>query len=275
MFDDIIRLALQEDIGRQDITTANLIPADQQGRGVFVAKDSGIIAGVEVCREVFHHLDPTVACRVFTADGQTIEAGEQIAEVTGPTGSLLSGERVALNLLQRLSGIATNTRNMAERIKSYKTKIIDTRKTTPGLRELEKYAVRVGGGHNHRFGLYDGVLIKDNHIVAGGGIINAVKTLRQRVPITIRIEVEVETLQQLELALQAGADIIMLDNMETATMRTAVEIVAGRALLEASGGITPDRLEEIAQTGVDYISVGSLTHSVKSLDISFNLLEVY
>lgn len=275
MIDAVIRQALQEDIGRQDITTANLVPAGQQARGVFVAKEAGVIAGTEVYQAVFRCLDPAVRCRVFIADGKTVQYGDQIAEITGKTSALLSGERVALNLLQRLSGIATRSRNMVERIKAYKTEIIDTRKTTPGLRELEKYAVRVGGGRNHRFGLYDGVMIKDNHIVAGGGILNAVKTLRQRVPITVKIEVEVESLEQLELALQAGADIIMLDNMDTPTMQKAVERVAGRALLEASGGITEDRLEEIAQTGVDFISIGALTHSVKSLDISFDLLEVY
>lgn len=274
MIDAIIRQALQEDIGRQDITTANLVPADQQARGMFLAKEAGVIAGTEVYQAVFRCLDPEMRCQVFITDGQTVQYGDQIAEISAKTSALLSGERVALNLLQRLSGIATRSRNMVERIKAYNTQIIDTRKTTPGLRELEKYAVRVGGGRNHRFGLYDGVMIKDNHIVAGGGILNAVKTLRQRVPITVKIEVEVESLEQLELALQAGADIIMLDNMDTPTMQKAVERVAGQALLEASGGITEDRLEEIAQTGVDFISIGALTHSIKSLDISFNLLEV-
>lgn len=275
MFDAIIRRALQEDIGRQDITTANLIPAGQQARGIIAAKEAGIIAGIAVCQAVFRRLDPDVRCRAFIADGQSVQPLDRIVEIAGRSTALLSGERVALNLLQRLSGIATRSRSMSERIKAYNTVIIDTRKTTPGLRELEKYAVRVGGGCNHRFGLYDGVMIKDNHIIAGGGILHAVKTLRQRIPITVKIEVEVESLEQLELALQAGADIIMLDNMDTATMRKAVELAAGKALLEASGGITEDRLEEIAQTGVDFISVGALTHSVKSLDISFDLAEVY
>lgn len=271
----IIKQALQEDIGRQDITTCNLVPADQQSRGILVAKASGIIAGTEICQAVFRHLDPGVQSQIFVADGQMVENGDVIAEFSGKTTALLGGERVALNLLQRLSGIATRTRKMSDKIKNYKAQIVDTRKTTPGLRELEKYAVRVGGGRNHRFGLYDGVMIKDNHIVAGGGILNAVQTLRQRVPITVKIEVEVENLEQLDLALQAGADIIMLDNMDTLTMQKAVELVAGRALIEASGGITEDRLEEIARTGVDFISVGALTHSVQSLDISFDLVEVY
>ena len=273
--DTIIKQALQEDIGRQDITTFNLVPADQQARGMLVAKAEGIIAGTGVYQAVFRYLDPAVQCQPFITDGQMVQYGDRIAEISGKTTALLGGERVALNLLQRLSGIATRTRKMADKIQNYPARIIDTRKTTPGLRELEKYAVRIGGGRNHRFGLYDGVMIKDNHIVAGGGILNAVRTLRRAAPITVKIEVEVENLEQLNLALEAGADIIMLDNMDTPTMRKAVELVAGRALLEASGGITEDRLEEVARSGVDFISVGALTHSIQSLDISFDLLEVY
>ena len=273
--DTIIKQALQEDIGRQDITTFNLVPADQQARGMLVAKAEGIIAGTGVYQAVFRYLDPAVQCQTFITDGQMVQYGDRIAEISGKTTALLGGERVALNLLQRLSGIATRTRKMADKIQNYPARIIDTRKTTPGLRELEKYAVRIGGGRNHRFWLYDGVMIKDNHIVAGGGILNAVRTLRRAAPITVKIEVEVENLEQLNLALEAGADIIMLDNMDTPTMRKAVELVAGRALLEASGGITEDRLEEVARSGVDFISVGALTHSIQSLDISFDLLEVY
>lgn len=275
MIENIIRQALQEDIGRQDLTTFNLVPADQQGRGVFVAKAGGVIAGTDICRQVFRCLDADSGYHPFLSDGEIVQPGDRIAEVCGKTTALLGGERVALNLLQRMSGIATRTRGMVDKIQGCQARIVDTRKTTPGLRELEKYAVRVGGGCNHRFGLYDGVMIKDNHIVAGGGIINAVGTLRQRVPITVKIEVEVENLGQLELALESGADIIMLDNMDTGTMRQAVALVAGRALLEASGGITEDRLLEVAQTGVDFISVGALTHSIRSLDISFDLLEVF
>lgn len=275
MIERIIRQALQEDIGRQDLTTFNLVPADQQGRGVFVAKAGGVIAGTEVCGQVFRCLDPDSGYQTFLSDGEAVQPGDRIAEVSGKTTALLGGERVALNLLQRMSGIATRTRRMVDMIQGCQARLVDTRKTTPGLRELEKYAVRVGGGRNHRFGLYDGVMIKDNHIVAGGGIINAVGTLRQRVPITIKIEVEVENLEQLELALKAGADIVMLDNMDTPTMLEAVRLVAGRALLEASGGITENRLLEVAQTGVDFISVGALTHSIQSLDISFDLLEVF
>jgi len=271
----IIKQALQEDIGRQDITTYNLLPAEQQARGVLVAKAAGIIAGTWICQAVFRHLDPEVRSQIFVADGQRVESGQLIAEFSGKTAALLGGERVALNLLQRLSGIATRTRRMVEKISGYRAQIVDTRKTSPGLRELEKYAVRVGGGRNHRFGLYDGVMIKDNHIVAAGGILPAVQALRRAVPITVKIEVEVRTLEQLEEALQAGADIIMLDNMDTPAMQKAVELVAGRALVEASGGITEERLEEVAATGVDFISVGALTHSIQSLDISFDLVEVY
>lgn len=275
IIENLIRQALQEDIGRQDLTTFNLVPADQQGRGVFVAKACGVVAGIEICRAVFRCLDAEAGFQSFISDGKYVQPGDRIAEISGKTTALLGGERVALNLLQRLSGIATRTRSMVDKIQDFPTYIIDTRKTTPGLRELEKYAVTVGGGRNHRFGLYDGVMIKDNHIVAGGGILNAVKTLRQRVPITVKIEVEVENLEQLELALKAGADIIMLDNMDTPTMREAVKLVAGRALLEASGGITEERLMDVAQTGVNFISVGALTHSIHSLDISFDLLEVF
>lgn len=274
MIENIVRRALQEDIGRQDITTFNLVSSDQRARGILVAKAAGVIAGLEVCRTVFRCLDPEAVFQPFISDGQTVQPGERLAEVCGKTTALLGGERVALNLLQHLSGIATRTRAMADKIQNCHASIVDTRKTTPGLRELEKYAVRVGGGRNHRFGLYDGVMIKDNHIVAGAGILNAVKTLRQRVAITVKIEVEVENLEQLNQALEAGADIIMLDNMDTATMRQAVEIAAGRAILEASGGITEERLLEVAMTGVDFISVGALTHSIKSMDISFDLLEV-
>jgi nicotinate-nucleotide pyrophosphorylase (carboxylating) len=194
--------------------------------------------------------------------------------VRGKISTLLTGERLALNFLQRLSGIATKTNQMVEAIKYYKAEIVDTRKTTPGLRALEKYAVRVGGGRNHRFGLYDGVMIKDNHIKAAGGITKAVITLRKKVPHTLKIEVEVENLLQLREALDAGVDIIMLDNMSIEDMKSAVEITAGKALLEASGGINESNLLEVARTGVDFISIGAITHSVSSLDISFDIIQV-
>ncbi|NLO22404.1 MAG: carboxylating nicotinate-nucleotide diphosphorylase [Syntrophomonadaceae bacterium] len=271
---ELILRTLKEDLGHQDMTTANLIPAGQEGTAKFLAKASGIVAGIEISQAVFTTLDSSINFEILKGDGEIIEAGETIALVQGKISTLLTGERLALNFLQRLSGIATKTNHMVEAIKYYKAEIVDTRKTTPGLRALEKYAVRVGGGRNHRFGLYDGVMIKDNHIKAAGGINKAVITLRQKVPHTLKIEVEVENLIQLREALDAGVDIIMLDNMNIEDMKTAVEITAGKALLEASGGINESNLLEVARTGVDFISAGALTHSVSSLDISFDIIQV-
>ena len=268
---DIIKRALQEDIGHQDITTDNLVDKEQRSRGVFLAKAAGIVAGIHVAQEVFRCLDDDIQFTVVKSDGEKIAPGDTLAVVAGRTRTLLKGERVSLNFLQRLSGIATRTNHMVELIRYEKAEIVDTRKTTPGLRRLEKYAVSVGGARNHRFGLYDGALIKDNHIKAAGGIQKAISTLRTRIPHTIKIEVEVENLEQLQEALEARADIIMLDNMDIDTLRQAVEITAGQALLEASGGITEANLVEVARTGVDFISIGALTHSAGSLDISFNL----
>ncbi|MFY9324380.1 MAG: carboxylating nicotinate-nucleotide diphosphorylase [Syntrophomonadaceae bacterium] len=268
---DIIKRALQEDIGHQDITTDNLVDKEQRSRGVFLAKAAGIVAGIHVAQEVFRCLDDDIQFTVVKSDGEKIAPGDTLAVVAGRTRTLLKGERVALNFLQRLSGIATRTNHMVELIRYEKAEIVDTRKTTPGLRRLEKYAVSVGGARNHRFGLYDGALIKDNHIKAAGGIQKAISTLRTRIPHTIKIEVEVENLEQLQEALEARADIIMLDNMDIDTLHQAVEITAGQALLEASGGITEANLVEVARTGVDFISIGALTHSAGSLDISFNL----
>lgn len=268
---DIIKRALQEDIGHQDITTDNLVDKEQRSRGVFLAKAAGIVAGIHVAQEVFRCLDDDIQFTVVKSDGEKIAPGDTLAVVAGRTRTLLKGERVALNFLQRLSGIATRTNHMVELIRYEKAEIVDTRKTTPGLRRLEKYAVSVGGARNHRFGLYDGALIKDNHIKAAGGIQKAISTLRTRIPHTIKIEVEVENLEQLQEALEARADIIMLDNMDISTLHQAVEITAGQALLEASGGITEANLVEVARTGVDFISIGALTHSAGSLDISFNL----
>ena len=268
---DIIKRALQEDIGHQDITTDNLVDKEQRSRGVFLAKAAGIVAGIHVAQEVFRCLDDDIQFTVVKSDGEKIAPGDTLAVVAGRTRTLLKGERVALNFLQRLSGIATRTNHMVELIRYEKAEIVDTRKTTPGLRRLEKYAVSVGGARNHRFGLYDGALIKDNHIKAAGGIQKAISTLRTRIPHTIKIEVEVENLEQLQEALEARADIIMLDNMDIDTLHQAVEITAGQALLEASGGIIEANLVEVARTGVDFISIGALTHSAGSLDISFNL----
>lgn len=268
---DLIRRALQEDIGHQDITTENLVDAEQRSRGIFLAKSAGIVAGIQVAQQVFRCLDEDIQFTVVKDDGAEINRGDILAIIEGSTRTLLMGERVALNFLQRLSGIATRTHHMVDLIRYEKAEIVDTRKTTPGLRYLEKYAVSVGGARNHRFGLYDGAMIKDNHIKAAGGIQKAVSTLRTRIPHTIKIEVEVENLGQLQEALEARADIILLDNMDIDTLRQAVELTAGQALLEASGGITEDTLVEVARTGVDFISIGALTHSASSLDISFNL----
>lgn len=268
---DLIRRALQEDIGHQDITTENLVDVEQRSRGVFLAKSAGIVAGIQVAQQVFRCLDEDIQFTVVKHDGEEINPGDILAIIEGSTRTLLMGERVALNFLQRLSGIATRTHHMVDLIRYEKAEIVDTRKTTPGLRYLEKYAVSVGGARNHRFGLYDGVMIKDNHIKVAGGIQKAISTLRTRIPHTIKIEVEVENLEQLQEALEARADIILLDNMDIDTLRQAVELTAGQALLEASGGITEDTLPEVARTGVDFISIGALTHSTSSLDISFNL----
>lgn len=271
---DLIRRSLEEDIGYGDITTNSLVPAEQMAQGIFFAKDPGIIAGIKVAEAVFQYLAPEIQMQILKQDGEAVEPGDTIAIVKGQSRALLTGERTALNFLQRLSGIASQTRQLVDLIKDYRTDLLDTRKTTPGLRVLEKFAVGVGGARNHRFGLYDGVMIKDNHIVAAGGIRNAVMLARQNVPHTVRIEVEVENLDQLQEALAACADIIMLDNMDIATMKKAVAITDGRALLEASGGIKAAYLTEVASTGVDFISMGALTHSAVSLDISFDITEV-
>lgn len=272
---DLITRALQEDIGHQDITTANLVSPSLKAKGIFLVKTSGILAGLEVSRAVFGLLDPDIVFTALISDGEKLEPGDRIAIVEGAAATLLTGERTALNFMQRLSGIASKTYHMAEIIKPYKAQLVDTRKTTPGLRFLEKYAVKIGGGRNHRLGLFDGVIIKDNHIMAAGGIIPAVKKVRPLIPLTVKIEVEVENLEQLKEALEAGADIIMLDNMDTDTMRRAVLITNGKALLEASGGINENTIAAVAQTGVDFISSGALTHSAVSLDISFDIIEVW
>jgi len=272
--DDLISRSLEEDIGYGDITTMSVVPAEQSSEGRFIVKADGVIAGLEVARAVFAKLDPQAVFTKLIEDGDLVTAGTVIARVRGSSRALLSGERTALNFLQRLSGIATQTHQLAAMIKDYPVQLLDTRKTIPGLRILEKYAVATGGGRNHRFGLYDGVMIKDNHIIAAGGIKKAVAMARARVPHTIKIEVEVENLAQLQEALEAEADIIMLDNMAAEVMREAVAIVAGRALLEASGGIKAANLIEVAQTGVDFISLGALTHSSVSLDISFDLQQL-
>ena len=271
--EDLIKRVLEEDIGYGDITTQSLIPAGQMSRGLFIAKSPGVVAGIQVSEAVFRQLDSEIKFEVFRDDGEVVLPGDVIAVVQGRTRALLTGERTALNFLQRLSGIATKTRRVVELIKDSSAQLVDTRKTTPGLRVLEKYAVSVGGAHNHRFGLFDGVMIKDNHIQAVGNIGEAVAMARQKVPHTVKIEVEVEDLAQLTEAVEAGADIIMLDNMGVEEMAAAVSIVGARALLEASGGINENNIAEVAGTGIDYISMGALTHSATSLDISLDLAE--
>lgn len=271
LIDPLIELALTEDIGIGDITTEATVPPSQRGIGTIIAKSSGMIAGLPVAQRVFEKVDSSLDFRVRVSDGERVESMTPIAEVEGVVRSILIGERIALNFLQRLSGTTTLTAQFVAAAAQYDTKIVDTRKTTAGWRTLQKYAVRIGGGYNHRFGLYDGVLIKDNHIIAAGGVRQAVEQARATVAHTIKIEVEVETLDQVDEALATGADIILLDNMSTNLMRAAVQEVDQAVLTEASGGITLDQVEAVAATGVDLISVGALTHSAMPLDISLDL----
>ncbi len=265
---NIIEYALSEDIGTGDITTLTTIPENTHAKGKFVAKEDTVICGLPVCAMVFNAVDKEIDFKPNFKDGDRVKKGDIIATVEGNARSLLTGERTALNLLQRLSGIAERTAVSVEAVKGTNAKIADTRKTTPGLRVLEKYAVRTGGGTNHRFNLADGILIKDNHISAAGGITAAVSAARKNAPHTLKIEVEVETFEQLNEALSAGADIIMLDNMSNEDMAKAVKIVDGRALTEASGNMGEKDLLSVAKTGVDIISIGALTHTVKAADIS-------
>lgn len=268
MLDDLILRSLSEDIGTGDITTETTIPEDKVAHGLYKAKESGVLCGMGVAKRVFELLSDKIEFTPYKKDGDCIEAGEIIAEVRGKATDVLTGERVGLNLMQRMSGIATRTAEAVKQVEGTGAKICDTRKTTPGLRVIEKYAVKVGGGTNHRFNLADGILIKDNHIVASGSITNAVKAARENAPHTLKIEVEVETFEQLHEALDAGADIIMLDNMNCEDMTKAVAIVNGRAITEASGNMGDRNLAEVAACGVDLISIGALTHSVRALDIS-------
>jgi nicotinate-nucleotide pyrophosphorylase (carboxylating) len=271
---DIFDLALAEDVGTGDVTTDALIPPAWKGRGVFFFKSPGVLAGTQAIREVFRRVDPAVKVVFRFRDGTRLEAGDNAGTVTGPYASLLKGERTALNFLQRLSGIATLTACYVEALKGTKTIILDTRKTTPGLRTLEKAAVKAGGGTNHRFGLFDAVLIKDNHLAAlrseDFSIDETIRRARKGAP-GRKLEIEVCSTKDARVSAEAGADIIMLDNMSLNDMRRAVKAVAGRALVEASGGVTLERVRAIAETGVDFISVGALTHSAPSLDISLEI----
>jgi nicotinate-nucleotide pyrophosphorylase (carboxylating) len=266
--DEIILRALKEDMPMGDLTTDSTVPADEVCAANLIAKEAGVVAGLDVFERVFTLLDSKIYIERYIDEGDRVEAGTRIMHISGNARAMLKAERTALNLLQRMSGIASATRKFADVLEGTKSKIVDTRKTAPGLRYLDKYAVRAGGGTNHRFCLSDGILIKDNHIKAAGGITEAVKRARAMAPHTIRIEVETESMDMVKEALEAGADIIMLDNMSIEAMKEAVDFINGRALTEASGNITLDRAEAIAKTGVDLISSGSLTHSVKAMDIS-------
>lgn len=272
---DVVARALNEDIGTGDLTTLAVIPPDARAEAHFVFREPGVVCGLPVVATVFAMVDPALTLRPRVAEGARVSAGERVATVAGPARGLLSGERVALNLLQRLSGIATLTARYVEALQGAPARILDTRKTTPGLRALEKYAVRVGGGVNHRFGLYDGVMLKDNHlaILAARGVdlAEAVRQARAAVGPMVRVEVEVESVEQAAIAAEAGADLILLDNMPPAQLRAAVAAVAGRARTEASGGINLHSIRAVAESGVDFISVGALTHSAIALDIGLDI----
>jgi nicotinate-nucleotide pyrophosphorylase (carboxylating) len=273
--DRLIDLALEEDIGPGDVTTQALVSPELQGEAHIRAKATLVVAGLIVAARVFYKLDANVVFAAAVEDGQEVDAGTVLARLTGPVASILTGERVALNFLQRLSGIATFTRAMAALVTGSNAVLVDTRKTTPGWRALDKYAVRLGGGRNHRLGLYDAVLIKNNHLAAVGSIGEAVRLAKARAHPRLKIEVEVTDLEGLEEALSAGADRILLDNMDDATLRQAVELTGGRALLEASGGMTKERLPQVAATGVDFISMGALTHSAPAVDIHLRLVRTW
>lgn len=270
--DEYILNALREDITSEDVTTNAVMPEARQGKAELICKQDGIICGLSVFRRVFELLDEKSVFETELKDGDEVKKGQLMGTVYGDIRVLLSGERTALNYLQRMSGIATLTHEMVSELKGYKTKLLDTRKTTPNMRPFEKHAVKVGGGTNHRYNLSDGVLIKDNHIGAAGSITKAVQMAKDYAPFVRKIEVEVETLEQLREAVEAGADIIMLDNMDNETMKQAVGIVAGKAETECSGNVTKERLKEIAKIGVDYVSCGALTHSAPIMDISLKNL---
>lgn len=270
--DKLIMMALQEDITSEDVSTNAVMPRAQKGKVDLICKQDGIIAGLDVYARVFTLLDDSTEVEFFCKDGDEVKAGQLMGVVTGDIRVLLSGERVALNYLQRMSGIATYTHEVAELLKGSKTTLLDTRKTTPNCRIFEKYAVRVGGGSNHRYNLSDGVLLKDNHIGAAGSITNAVRMAKEYAPFVRKIEVEVETLDQVKEAVEAGADIIMLDNMTTDQMRAAIDLIDGRAETECSGNVTKENIERLISLGVDYISSGALTHSSPIMDISMKNL---
>ena len=270
--DNLIKTALLEDINYVDITTDYLIPEDQENEAKFLAKADGVLCGIEVTLRVFTLIQPDFQYEVFIHDGEEVKKGDIIAKIKGKTRTILKGERTALNLLQHMSGISSMTNRIVKIVEGTNASIADTRKTLPGMRPLQKYAVTVGGGKNHRFNLSDAAMLKDNHIDAGGGITNAVTKLRTKLGHMAKVELEVRTLDELREALSVDVDVIMLDNMDNDTMREAVKIADGKALLEASGGITEETIRGVAETGVDIISIGALTHSVKAFDISLKII---
>ena len=270
--DELIMMALREDITSEDVSTNAVMPKEQKGTVDLIAKEDGVIAGLQVYARVFTLLDDKTEIEFFCQDGEEVKNGQLLARVTGDIRVLLSGERVALNYLQRMSGIATYTREVTKLLEGSSLTLLDTRKTTPNCRVFEKYAVRVGGGNNHRYNLSDGVLLKDNHIGAAGSVANAVKMAQEYAPFVRKIEVEVETLDQVKEAVEAGADIIMLDNMTPEMMKEAVQLIDGRAKTECSGNVTKENIAKIRDVGVDYVSSGALTHSAPILDISLKNL---
>lgn len=271
--DNLIKTALLEDINYIDVTTDYLIDEDQEGAAQFLAKADGVLCGLDVSLRVFELLQPDFKAEVFKKDGDVLKKGDIIAKVYGKTRTILKGERTALNLIQHMSGIATATNEAVKLVEGTKASIVDTRKTLPGMRPLQKYAVTVGGGKNHRYNLSDAAMLKDNHVDAGGGITNAVKKLKSKLGHMTKVELEVRTLDELREALSVDVDVIMLDNMSNEMMAEAVKITDGKAILEASGGITAETLRGVAETGVDIISIGALTHSVKAFDISLKILK--
>lgn len=272
--DDYILNTLKEDITSEDVSTNAVMPESKQGRADLICKQDGIVCGLDVFERTFKLLAETSRFEANFSDGDFVKKGELIGVIYGDVKAILSGERTALNYLQRMSGIATMTREYSDELKDYKTVLLDTRKTTPNMRPFEKHAVRVGGGTNHRYNLSDGVLLKDNHIGAAGSVTNAIKMAKAYAPFVRKIEIETETLEQVKEALEAGADIIMLDNMDNETMRKAVEMIDGRAQTECSGNVTKQRLREIAEIGVDFVSCGALTHSAPIMDVSLKNLTV-
>ena len=270
--DNLILLALQEDISSEDVTTNSVMREYQKGTAQLICKQDGIVAGMDVFKRVFELLDEDTEVSIYVKDGQEVKNGQIMADVTGDIRVLLSGERTALNYLQRMSGIATYTNRVAKLLEGSKTKLLDTRKTTPNMRIFEKYAVRAGGGYNHRYNLSDGVLIKDNHIGAAGSVKKAIEMAKEYAPFVRKIEVEVENLDMVREAVEAGADIIMLDNMSPEMMKDAIEIIDGRAETECSGNVTKENIQKILDVGVDYVSSGALTHSAPILDISLKNL---